>query len=365
MTPEQLDELVRRIGDELLARVGTSAPAPAAATSVGAAAACGCSHAPESPATDVDPARLELACLPPELDDAALSVDEEYRVEVPGALPVGGGEGEPLLCIPLPPGVEGLRLSPDTLAMGPTAQGDGALALRGPFPPGVASVALRYRLPHGGEAAVFDRRFASDLPLLSVFVADTGVVPETPRLHRRRPVRTPDRLYLQLEAFSIEAGETVPLTIRRLPPESPLPRPVAAGAAALAAFLAAGFLLSPLRGRRAQPQVADAATEVEAEREAVYAAIRDLDHDFETGKLAEPEHARLRGELRARAVELVRAERAAREAPVEPVAEAPSEEAPAAFCTSCGARLGGGWRFCARCGAPAPELPRVGESGGG
>lgn len=74
MTAEQLDELVRQIGDELLTRLGTSpsqAPAPAPANGP----SCGCSHPATTPAAggaSASPDRLELAGLPADLDDAAL-----------------------------------------------------------------------------------------------------------------------------------------------------------------------------------------------------------------------------------------------------------------------------------------------------
>lgn len=73
MTAEQLDQLVRQIGDELLARLESPAPTASAAAPA-AAPACGCAHepAPAREAVTAAPERLELACLPADLDDEAL-----------------------------------------------------------------------------------------------------------------------------------------------------------------------------------------------------------------------------------------------------------------------------------------------------
>ena len=67
------------------------------------------------------------------------------------------------------------------------------------------------------------------------------------------------------------------------------------------------------------------------ERESVLAALRDLEEDFETGKLDAADHAQMRGELRARAAALLAAERTA---PAPPVPAAPPA-VPA--CPSCAA----------------------------
>ena len=115
-------------------------------------------------------------------------------------------------------------------------------------------------------------------------------------------------------------------------------------ASLLAALLAAGgiafVLAAPLR-RSARP--ADAAA---AERESLYAAIRDLEEDFETGKLSDGDFAALRGELRGRALALLQAERETG----APLPETPPEAAVAA-CSACGRTLAPEDRFCSRCGA--------------
>ena len=160
------------------------------------------------------------------------STSRAVRAPGEGDAPLRGRDDAPLLCLPLPAGAEGLRFSPTSLAMGLEPDATGGLALRGPFPPGESRFALSYLLPAEGSALRFERSFPRALPLLSMFIADTGVLTETTRLHRRRPIRTEDRTYLHLEAFEIEPGETVEVDLRQLPAPRPLSALASAGFAA-------------------------------------------------------------------------------------------------------------------------------------
>lgn len=275
-----------------------------------------------------------------ELDEAALKVDERYELETGGNAPLRAGSDAPLLCLPLPEGADALRFSTAALAMGLTQEGASALALRGPIPAGTSQLALSYLLPTRATPVAFERRLPLAVPWLSLYLADTGLVVESARLHRRRPVLTEDRTYLQLEAFEVAAGEPVLLTLAPLPAPRGMPRLAVAALLAAAALAALAFLAAPLRReRRAEEPVASA---VSLEREGIYAAIRDLDHDFETGKLAEEDYESFRRELRARAVALLRQERRA----AERAATAPPPDA----CAGCGAALGEDARFCSQCG---------------
>ncbi len=297
-------------------------------------------------------------------DDAALEVDETWLFRVEGDAPVSAPEGGPLLSIPLPAGATALRSGTNGpgLRLAPDAQ---SLRILGAASPGESAVEISYRVPVEGDTPTWVRRFATRVPLLSVYVADTGrLAPTSERLHRRRPVRTSDLTYMHLEAFEVEPGESVELHIAALPPRGGLPRGGLLALVGLCAAGAIGLLAAPLyrartaRAEEADPSLAEPATE--RERQAIYAAIQDLDHDHETGKISEDDHRVLRDELRARAVALLRAERAERTgrapgstaAPPAPVAAAPA-------CPGCGAGTREGDRFCAQCGSPlAQRSPR-------
>jgi len=289
-----------------------------------------------------------------ELDGAAFTVDEEHTLVVDGNAPLVSETGAPLFCMPLPDAADDLRFSTETLSMGVSRDPSGALAVYGPLPVGENTFTLRFLLPIDRDDPVFSLEMPLDVPLLSIMVADTGIVAQSDRLHRRRPIRTSDRSYLHLEAFEISAGEPVDLRLEPLEARATLPRPVTTGIALAAAALAIGFLIAPLRREGGEasvpPSVASRAAD---QRESVLTAIRGLDEDFEIGKLSEADHREMRQELRAEAVNLLRIERAARadDGPDNAVAEAAVPAAPAA-CLRCKAPVAvDGARFCSQCGA--------------
>ena len=202
------------------------------------------------PETRVDPdaVHLEETRIFLELDDAALQVQEQHMLHVDGKLPVVGKDAAPLLAIPLPEGAVDVRFDRDAFALG-LAPDDGVGAvLRGPLPPGASSVQISYHLPLDGGEAIFEKRFGRTLPLLSIYVADTGIHAVSERLHRRRPVKTTDRTYLALEAFQVDPSETVRLALAPLGAPLQLPRFALFAAVALAAGVAVSFLFAPLRG---------------------------------------------------------------------------------------------------------------------
>jgi hypothetical protein len=174
-----------------------------------------------------------------------------------------------------------------------------------------------------------------------MLVADTGVVATSEQMHRRRPARTADRSYIQLEAFGVEAGDAVTVDLRRVAAARRLPRFAVGGLVFLAGGFAAWFLSAPLRRQERPEDLAAGESPAAAEQAAIYAALRDLEDDFETGKIAAEDHAELRRELRARAGALIEAER--RRAP---------EAAPTpGACDACGTTLPEDARFCPGCGA--------------
>jgi hypothetical protein len=321
------------------------------------------------PPARVDPAavRLEESRIFLELDDAALLVREELRLTVSGDAPVVGAPGRPLLVLHVPEGAADLRFDRALFERGlRPGDGEGEAVLDGPLPPGESSIEIAYHLPvtDPDAGAVFARRFDRKLPLLSIFVADTGLRYGSERLHRRRPVATPDRTYMHLEAFEVTPDETVSLSLAQLQAPGGLPRAVRYGLVALAAAGAVAFLGGPLRREdgaaggepeRLDDPVEDAAR---SERDAVYAALRDLEHDHETAKVSDADYAVMRQELRARAAALLRAEgEAERRVPAARATHAapPAPEAPA--CRACGAAARAGDRVCARCGAALEQDP--------
>jgi hypothetical protein len=299
----------------------------------------------DASALSFDESRLFL-----ELDGASLLVREEHHLRVAGDTPVVAPHGSELLQLPLPEDASDLRFASEDTALGLAASDDG-LVLQGPLPPGESTLELMYRVPLRDGSVTLDRRFEKPLPLLSVFIADSGLRVQSERLHRRRPVRTEDRTYLYLEGFDIEPSETVSLHLSPLPPRSAPGRLGDALFLALTAAAAVGFLTGPLR-RRAGGEMAEEEPEPASRRERVslYAALRDLEQDFETGKVSEEDYRTLRDDLRARAAALLQQEREA-----QPRAAASLRLVEAPHCPACGATPRSGDRFCAACGARLAE----------
>jgi hypothetical protein len=303
-----------------------------------------------------------------ELDDAALQVHEEHHVHVAGDTPVVAPHGRSLLALPVPAGAVDLRFDTDAFDQGLVPDDRGGALLDGPLPPGDSTVELAYQIPvhPAGGSVTFAQRFGNELPLLSIYVADTGVRLETTRLHRRRPVATTDRTYLHLEAFQVEPDETVKLTLSPIHAAATPPRAVLYALVAAAVAAALLFLAGPLRRDGAAPERIEEEIEDAArrERDAVYAALRDLEHDHETAKVADEDYAMMRHELRARAAALIEAEQTA----TRPEAAAAAVREPAAAtepgCPACGADARAGDRFCAQCGARLAEDARAGGAAG-
>lgn len=276
-----------------------------------------------------------------ELDDAALDVSEQHSLRQDGEEALAPRSAGPLLCLPLPPDAQDVRFGTASLELGLSRDPGGALAVRGPLPPGESVLSLRYRLPVRSEPVRFERRFELPVGLLTVLVADTGILPTSPRLHKRRPVRTEDRAFLHLEAFAIAPDESVELELEHLPRPGPTSTLASTGIVFGFALAALAFLAAPL-GTSAPPEGEPPRESSAAiERQAVYEAIEALDEDFETGKLSSADHARMRDELRRRAVALLQAERDAQSAP---------RPATPSDCPQCQAKVRPGDRFCAQCG---------------
>ena len=283
-----------------------------------------------------------------ELDDTVLDVNMDYLFAVDAPDWIAGTAENPLLHVDLPANAEFRSVSStiDQLGVGQSPQG--GIDVIGPVPPGESRVSIRYRmLANATGSTGLDLRFPFRVPLLNVFVADTGIVVENDRLHRRRPTRSGTRLYLHREAFQIEPEETLHFELR------PLKRQPFSNLTILMPFLVAAcggawFMVSPLRKASRTQQENFGETSTRIQREAVYEAIRDLDHDFETGKLSEEDHLRMRETLRAQAMEWMRQENES--SPAQP-ANADTEDL-SPTCPQCAAATEIQWTFCSNCGAP-------------
>ncbi|MAI26733.1 MAG: hypothetical protein CMN75_11920 [Spirochaeta sp.] len=285
-------------------------------------------------------------------DDTEVRVNADVQLHVDGDLQLISSNGVPLLHIDLPEGAEFQGLSTGSSAFGVTPGANGGLDITGPLPPGSSSVGYRFRLP-AGEQTRFDLQVSREVEMLNVLVADNGVVIESDRLHRQRPFKQGTRFYLHRQAYQVEAGEKISLSLTPIS-GSGLSQNVARGLALLAGALAAIFLVAPLRTRRKEPLADESAIALERERENVYESIRDLENDLETGKIDKEDYGLLRAELHASAVQMLRQQETLDTQPkVENEAGSPTR----ALCSECHGELEPDWKFCSHCGAPVPTGP--------
>lgn len=310
-------------------------------------------------------------------DDTRIDANVNLTLVVDPGPPVAGTAEAPLLRVTLPRGATLQGVAPEAEALNLLANRDGGFDVIGPIGAGEHALSFGWRRPSATEGVALDLRFPRAVQTLNVLIADTGLALDSERLHRRRPFRNGTRNYLHREAYNVEADEVVDLRLEPLR-STGLPRQASIALTVAAAAAAALFLIAPLR--RAPEQATtdeDALARVRAEREAIYSAIADLDHDFETGKLEPADHATLRAELRDEAIALLRTEQAMakgddaaaddeREAgaaatiattPAPAASDAPGAAAGGSvatggFCPSCGGRVAAAWRFCSHCGGP-------------
>jgi hypothetical protein len=308
-----------------------------------------------------------------ELDDTRLTATVDVQIEVGPGAPVAGTPDAPLLKVTIPDGATMQGVAPDAESLGLIPMPGGGFDVVGPIAPGTTSLGYSYLLPARPDGVNLDLKFPREVGTLNVLIADTELAVESSRLHRLRAFHSGTRNFLHREAFNVTPDETVDLTLRPLRATG-LSANTSIAITIVAAAVAAFFLVTPLRqATRRAPAVDPALVQIHDEREAIYSAIRDLDHDFETGKLEADDHAQMRAGLRQQAISLLRAERATAAGEASPPAETGSDpvaktdayavdvaERPASagaaepatgrFCPQCGGSVTPSWRFCSHCG---------------
>jgi len=315
-----------------------------------------------------------------ELDDTRLTATVDTQIEVPPGAPVAGTPEAPLLHVTLPDGATMQGVAPDAEALGLVPMPSGGFDVVGPIAPGTTSLGYSYLLPARPDGVDLELKFPREVGTLNVLIADTELAVESSRLHRLRAFHSGTRNFLHREAFNITPDETVDLALRPLRATG-LSANTSIAITIIAAAAAAFFLVNPLRqSTRRAPTVDPALVQIHDEREAIYSAIRDLDHDFETGKLEAADHAQMRAGLREQAIALLRAERAtatseaspaagtatsavaktdvktggravdAMDGPSRPPATATAEPMTGRFCPQCGGAVTPAWHFCSHCG---------------
>lgn len=324
------------------------------------------------PESRLDPTALAIpqANVWVDLDDTRLEANVDLTLQVTPGAPISGTPEAPLMHVTLPSGATLQGVAPEIETMGLVPTADGGFDVIGPIGPGEHHFGYAYRVASRPEGVTLDLRFPRAVQTLNVLIADNGLALDSERLHRRRPFRNGTRNYLHREAYNVGMDEVVDLTIEPLQAEG-LPQTASQALTVAGAAAAALYLIAPLRSARRREDEGDhALAALREEREAIYTAIADLEHDYETGKLEEADYTAMRERFRGQAIELMRAEQAHAKAEGEaPPASAPAPaDGPAhapdattsgppisaaptgSFCPSCGERVDPKWRFCSHCG---------------
>jgi hypothetical protein len=249
-------------------------------------------------------------------------------------------EVPPPLSIALVPGRGELRTPTGLPPSGFTPRED-VLALVGPVHPGAREVVFSYDLPSETGELDLELFFPDETPSVELYIADKRIAIDAGRLHPARVARDANgTAYQRYLGFDIPAGTRIPLRIRPLAPlGSGSPWGAALAAAALGAVLIV-FVGRPVTVAARTEHKGEEVDAEHSERQALYAALADLEHDFETGKLTPEDRDRLRAELRNDALLAL-----ARLRHSEP---APDEKR---GCPDCSRPVGAADKFCAECGA--------------
>jgi hypothetical protein len=220
---------------------------------------------------------------------------------------------------------------------------DAVAEIRGPVFPGDSgfSFQVEYDLEPKGDALVSEIGVPTAVENVALYVQDFGVAVDAGELHPARPARQDDQIYQAFLGFDVPSGTRLPFRIQPLPPSQRLSRLwvallAALGAGALLYFVAVPVVRDAL-ARGATPDKSLA--EESPAKAALAAALGDLEHDFETGKLSAEDRERLRDDLRREALAALARERLG-----------PSAAPERAAACSCGRVPAAGDRFCAACG---------------
>ena len=119
------------------------------------------------------------------------------------------------------------------------------------------------------------------------------------------------------------------------------------------AVLAAIFIGYPFYQARTRQIAFDSNSKLEdfeARKNELYTAIKDIDFDYQMGKLSEEDYQELRQKYKAEAVELLKRIDAMRQSRKKR-RKGKAAKAGVRFCSQCGAQVGKNDRFCSECGA--------------
>lgn len=111
------------------------------------------------------------------------------------------------------------------------------------------------------------------------------------------------------------------------------------------------YIILPFQQKRQKTNIAlKHSNELPVQREAILAALRDLDFDFKTGKISEKDYQPLRAQLLAEAAQFIEAEKKGDEQLEQMIQSQRKVKRQENKCPHCEAPVWAGQRFCSKCG---------------
>ncbi len=254
----------------------------------------------------------------------------------------------PAIRLPLPAGYSELKLPFGKLPKGVTIAGE-VVEVRGPVMPGEEGLRVNFAFDLGDDSALLETelRFPDRVDSLRLYVRDFGIEVTADGLHPAQPARQDDVFYLGFVGFDLPPGQVSRVRIEPLASDQ---APADGLIAGLVALLAGGLLFlvgQPIAEAGGDGKVVRLPDDDEQRHsDALRAALRDLEHDFETAKLSEEDRDRLREELRHEAARALARERGVTRSGSNPG----KTSADTLRVCSCGREARPDDRFCGGCG---------------
>jgi len=252
--------------------------------------------------------------------------------------------------LPKHEGVEAIQatanqLSPARLEV----EGDRA-RYRGPVFPGIQTLEVVYEVDAGGPDLASQLEFLTQTPQFVLMVPDRrqavyaqGLYPSM-QSGQREPAG-----YQYFRGYDIAPGTRVDLRIEAIP-EPAASAVVAAATIGLLLFGLCVFVGMPIANDLRGTAPSSAPDKPLSASDLLVASLRDLEHDYEMGKISEADRDQLRRELQREAVIEMARQREAEAKSLSPAKLKAAGTEVGAFCPSCGGATSHDDRFCRSCG---------------
>lgn len=225
-----------------------------------------------------------------------------------GSKPVTADGNNETLRIPLPAGAVHFEVDAG-LVEGSYVQDDTGISDTVPLLPGTREIAYFYFLTSDTDAYILQHQFNYPTASFNLLVAGQEITVASTDLVRQSPVDMGGTVFQYFNGTGLEAGEMVSFNLSAKPAASGSAGSAGSDKAVIWLVVAllviaggvVGFMVLRRRLSRASPVGGDVQSQLHA--------LAQLDDDFEDGKIAEADYARLRAEKKSELAEMLRRQR--------------------------------------------------------